>query len=85
MYDAENVRNTMPETKSLPKLVIFGDPQKGSVSGTIDTFVQFLDGKADILCRGTIEKCTPKALEECDYAIVFGGDGSIISAARSLA
>jgi len=75
----------MPQKGLLPRLVIFGDPQKGSVAGTIDAFVEFLNGRADILCRSTIEKCTPKVLEQSDYAIVFGGDGSIISAARSLA
>ena len=75
----------MLNKKPLPKLVIFGDPQKGSVSGAMQEFVRFLDGKADIVCQANIEKCTTQTLKQCDYAIVFGGDGSIISAARSLA
>ncbi len=75
----------MLNKKPLPKLVIFGDPQKGSVSGAMQEFVRFLDGKADIVCQANIEKCTTETLKQCDYAIVFGGDGSIISAARSLA
>lgn len=70
--------------QELPKLVIFADPQKGSVSDAVNDFTHFLKSKADILCSGTIENCTPQTLRQCDFAIVFGGDGSIISAARSL-
>ncbi|MCP4453617.1 MAG: NAD(+)/NADH kinase [Planctomycetes bacterium] len=75
----------MLNRKPLPKLVIFGDPQKGSVSGAMQEFARFLNGKADIVCQANIENCTTQTLKQCDYAIVFGGDGSIISAARSLA
>ena len=75
----------MSKKNPLPQLVIFGDPQKGSVSGAIEEFTRFIDGKADIVCQANIGKCTTQTLKQCDYAIVFGGDGSIISAARSLA
>ncbi len=75
----------MSKKKLVPKLVIFGDPQKGSVSGAMKEFAEFLDGKADIVCQATIESASAHTLKQCDFAIVFGGDGSIISVARSLA
>jgi len=75
----------MPQTKYLPKLVIFGDPKKGPVAAAIDEFITFVQDKARIVASGRIEDCTAKALKDCNFAIVFGGDGSIISAARNLA
>ena len=90
----------MRETRSLPRLVIFGDAEKQGVSGAIDEFLRFARGKAQVLARYSIEDVkesgknrpdsepaggpTPEILKECDFAIVFGGDGSIISTARNL-
>jgi NAD+ kinase len=70
--------------KSKPKLVIFGDPAKGPVAEAIADFSRFLQGRAEILGNCDIEKCTIDLLRRCDFAVVFGGDGSIISAARQL-
>jgi len=90
----------MPERKSLPKLLIFGDPKKPDVNGAIEEFVRFAKGRAEIMARYSIEdikqvgKRQPGAesidgsesevLNTCDFAVVFGGDGSIISTARNL-
>ena len=69
---------------SPPKLVIFGDPQKGNVSEAIDEFTNFIKDKAEIVANCGIDKCTVGILKEADFAVVFGGDGSITSAARQL-
>jgi NAD+ kinase len=68
----------------LSKLVIFGDPKKGQVAEAIEEFTNFAKNKAEIVASYGIERCTTDILQECDFAVVFGGDGSIISAARSL-
>jgi NAD+ kinase len=81
--------------KSLPKLAIFRDLRKQGVSEVIDEFLRFAKGKAEIVASYGIEDlkqtCTKdspsedvKVLKQCDFAIVFGGDGSIISTARNV-
>jgi len=85
----------MPEVKCLPKLVIFRDLRKQGVNEAIDEFLSFAKGKAEIVASYGIEDlrqtCTAalppedaEVLNKCDYAIVFGGDGSIISTARNV-
>jgi NAD+ kinase len=69
---------------SLPKLVIFGDPTKGHVGEIIEEFVNFAKGKAEVIASCGIEECTVDILKEADFAVVFGGDGSITSAARQV-
>ena len=70
--------------KSLPKIVIFGDPKKEGVREAIDEFASFATDKAEIVASCDIEDCKAEILKKCDFAIVFGGDGSIISTARNV-
>jgi NAD+ kinase len=69
---------------SLPKLVIFGDPKKGRVVDVVEDFLDFAGSRAEIITSCGIEQCTVDILKEADFAVVFGGDGSITSAARQL-
>ena len=77
--------------KSLPKLVVFGDPNKQGVNEAIEEFIGFAKNKAEIVASYGIEDLKDaeppvkvEGLRLCDYAIVFGGDGSIISTARKV-
>lgn len=85
----------MPEMKSLPKLAIFRDLEKRGVSEAIDEFLSFAKGKAEIVasygiedlkqtCTSDLSPSEDEVLKKCDFAIVFGGDGSIISTARNV-
>lgn len=68
----------------LPKLVIFGDPQKGDIAKAIGEFRAFIAGKAQVVATYNVHECKCSTAEKSDFAIVFGGDGSIICAARAL-
>lgn len=68
----------------LPKIVIFGDPKKEGVHEAIEQFIDFAKGNAEILAQCNLEACSEKLLRDCDFAVVFGGDGSIISTARTV-
>ena len=67
----------------LPRLVIVGDSKKERVSEVIGEFTEFSKAKARVISSCGIDECETKLLKEVDFAVVFGGDGSIISAARN--
>ena len=66
------------------KIIVLADPKKGSVTGALKKFSDFVKGKADIAHSCNIKDCRAEIVKGCDFAIVLGGDGSIISAARFL-
>jgi NAD+ kinase len=74
----------MRQGKSLPRIVIFGDPARGPVAEAIRDFSQFLKDKAELVAICHISGCKAEILKDIDFAVVLGGDGTIISAARTL-
>lgn len=87
---SQKLKHKAQSTKSertaavLPKLLILRDPKRQTVSEAIEEFARSARGKAEIVADYSIESLGSQKLAKCDFAVVFGGDGSIISAGRHL-
>lgn len=70
--------------RNLPRLAVLGDPKREHVLEAIEEFIGFAKGKSEVMVQCATDECTAGMFKGVDFAVVFGGDGTIIAAARHL-
>ena len=70
---------------SRPKVLILANPDKPGVPERIDSLRGWFAQRAEILAVQAALDPLPEGAEMADLCVVFGGDGTLLAAARSLA
>lgn len=67
-----------------PKIIIFGDSSRPHANEAMEQFVSFAGERVEMIANCFRTGCDMERLQQADYAVVFGGDGTILGAARQL-
>jgi NAD+ kinase len=67
------------------KVYVLGNAQKSGVAEEVERWLPMVRARADVLTVDLCQECDLGALPLADLALVFGGDGAILRAARQMA
>jgi NAD+ kinase len=66
------------------KIFVLGNAQRAGVRQEVDRWLPMLRAQAEVLVVDLLQECDLQELPAADLALVFGGDGAILRAARQM-